>query len=698
MALPPARQMQNNIINQQTGCYTSRFKQHSIYIKGDTFNILITSPGIVRYLVSLLTILFCLTTHAAEISSFSNTAIESHLEIRYLSDERIDTNAGIETLNQHQITYEEEFSVLTRNYIYHPSFLKLDLGAGFTFVQDSFETGGINKSNNDGLYSLHGRASFLEKKPFPISFFYTRDNPASFPGLAERVQQTNTLYGVDFSLLEPVIPLKMSMFASHNERTGSSPNQLVDDTTDRFGLRASKNYSGNYSHQLSFDHTDEDSRSGSLSLPITPTSRTTDVVTYSSDWRFGQQKQISYFDRATLTKQDGLIIRDEFSFAPNLLWKHSDKLQSSYHYNYLDSSLNGIDTTNHIANTRLNYLYNEQIELDAGALLEDKQTTGVGNQSIGVNGQVIYKRPVTNGTLTLSAGLNYRQNDRNAAATQANVIGELVTLSGLTPMALANEFIITSSIVVQNMARSQTYVDGTDYRIIVIGTRTEIQRLSGSSIGDPEQVVVDYAYQTGGSAAFANLEQTYYAGLAIYQYYNLYLRYRIVDQDLTSGNPTLPLNSQNTLSLGARADYPVNRWLEVGANADLVKHEEDINSYDSQRYSTYGQFILPFSSNLRITASKTIVDNHNSVEDTDMSSLSIILRSRPRNRMTVTAEAHTEEDDGGTITRKRDTFKLTTRWQVYRLIMNAQIIFSDEQTGTAETERQHLLLTIRRDI
>jgi len=660
-------------------------------------------PGFMRYLASLCvsvlaTFCFCSITNAAEISSFQTTDIESSIELRYLSDERIDTNAGVETLNQHQTTYEEEFSVLTRNYVYHPSFLKLDLGAGYTFLQDSFETGGDSNKSNDGLYSLHARASFLEKKPYPLSFFYTRSNPASFPGLAERVQQTNTIYGFDFALLQPVIPLRMNMFASHNERAGSSPNQIINDSTDRFGIRASKVYTENYSHQLSFDHTEEDSSSGSLSLPITPTSRTTDMLTYNSDWRFGRQKQIEYSDRATLTKQDGPVTRDEVNFSPNLFWKHSDKLKSSYHYNYFDSSQNSIDTINHVANARLNYLYNEQTELDAGATLEDNQTTGLDYRSVGVDGRVAYNRPVPNGTLTLSAGLGYRQNDRSAAATQANVIGELITLSGLNPVTLANEFIIASSIVIQNTARSQTYIEGIDYRVIVVGSRTEIQRLSGSNIGDPEQVVVDYAYQTGGNATFTNLEQTYYAGLAIYQHYNLYLRYRIFDQNLTAGNPTLPLNSQNTLSFGARAEYPLNKWLEIGANADLAKHEEDISSYDSQRYSAYGQFILPYASNLRLSASQTIVDNYNSVEDIDLTSFSVILRSRPYHQMTVSAEAHTEEDNGGSILRKRDTFKLTAQWQVYRLIMSAQAVFSDELTGVAGTERKHFLVTIRRDI
>jgi len=635
---------------------------------------------------------------AAEITTFELTGVESFLEIRYLADERIDTSNGVETLNQYQTTSEQEFSVLTHSYVYHPSFLKLDLGAGFTFVQDSFRTGTGTNNTKDGLYSLHGRASFLEKKPFPISFFYTRDNPAFFPGLAERVQQNNTTYGFNFSLLKPIIPLKLDMFASSNKRKGSSPTQVVDDTTDRFGIRASKVFNDNLSSRIGYDYTDELSSSGNLSLPITPSSRKTNIFTYGTEWLFGAKKQLRYFDRATFTQQEGIITRDEINFAPNLLWKHSDKLRSSYHYNYLDSKQNSIATVNHTANAELNYDYNKNIDINTGAIIENNKTTGLNLRSTGVNGQISYKRPVTNGTLTLSAALAYKQNDREASATQANIIGEVITLTGLTPVALANEYIVSGSIVVQNLARSQIYVEGIDYRIIVVGVRTEIQRLSGSNIGDPQQVVIDYAYQTGGSAVYTNFEQNYRAGLTLYKHYNFYLGYRINDQTITSGSPTLPLNSQKVLSFGASANYPINKQIEVGADTDFVRHDENISPYDSQRFSAYSQFLLPYASNLRISASQINVDNHNSVEDINLSSYSMLFRSRPLDRMILSAEAHKEKDTGGTLLRERDTFKLSVQWHVYRLIMDAQAIYSAERTGAVETERTHFLLTLRREI
>lgn len=636
-------------------------------------------------------------TDAAEIAAFRTTNIDSQIELRYLSNERINSSAGVLASSEEQTNFEEEFSVQTQNYVFHPNFLKLDLGAGITFKQNSFETEFATNQDDNNSYNLNARAMFLEKKPYPVSFYYSRDNPTSFTGVAQLIEHENTRYGFDFALLEPLIPLKLTLFASHDEQSGGSPSQLTDESDDRFGIRASKEYSEYYSHRFNFDHVEEDSGSGSLALPITPTLLTTDLISYVSEWHPGENKNIRYYDRLSVTRHEGVVSSEEVRFVPKLTWRHSARAESFYFYDYLDMSQDNLNTTNRSASARFNYQYNEQTELQTEALVDDNSTTGVDIQSSGASGSVKYYRPIKNGKLTLGGGLDYSQSDRNATAAQANVIGETIILSGLTPVRLATEFIIPSSIVVQNLVRSQTYVDGIDYRMIVVGSRSEIHRLAGSNIGDPEQVVVDYAYQTGGSVSYSSLEWFYNIGLTLNQY-DLYLRYRLNDQNLSTGSPTLPLYSKNTLLAGAGTEFLLGDRVEVGANVDLVRQREETSPYDSERYSAFGQFIIGNSTTLRLDASQTIVDNLNSVEDTDLANFSMILRSRLHNRMIVSVEAYNEKDTGGTVIRERDDFKLTAQWRIYRLTMNAHAIFGNDRTGTIETERARFMLTLRRDI
>lgn len=635
--------------------------------------------------------------NAVEFAAFRTTDVESAIELRYRQHESINSNAGIVSSSSEQTTYEEEFSVLTHNYIIHPNFVKLDMGAGFTLTQNEYETITGTNQDKDDLYSLTLRAGFLGKKPYPSSIYYLRENPATFSGLEDPLQQTNTRYGFDLALRDPVVPFSMKIYSSYIDNSGSSLQRLVNDTTDTYGFQAWKVYSENYSHRLNFEHNDKFSASGSLALPIAPTLEITDLLNYSSEGFFGEQQQIRYQDHINFTRRQGVVTGDELRFTPYLSWKHSDEVRSTYKYEYLDSSQNSLNTRNQGFIGDLYYQYNKEVKFELEALVEDYQTTVVENKSVGTNARVAYQRPITNGTFNLVTGLDYRENQRNASTTQDNIVGETITLSGLTPVALSREFIISGSIVIQNLARSQTFIENLDYRVIEIGSRSEIQRLGGSSIADPEQVVVDYSYQTGGSVDYSSQTWFYDAGVSFDQF-NLYLRHRLNEQKLGSGAPTLPLYSKNTLEYGGAVEYPLSNRVELGAKADMVRERDSNSPHDAQLYDVYSQVILGDSSTLRLSVNKVIIDNLNSIEDSDVTRFSMIYRSRLRNRMLMSAEAYSDKDAGGTVFRKNEDLKFTMQWRVYALTLNAQAVFGREQSGTVENENTRFLLTVRRDI
>lgn len=643
---------------------------------------------------------FGLGVQAAEIAPFRTTRIDSAIELRYLSDDQVDINNGIRTSDSQQLDYQEEFSIKTQNYVYHPNLLQLDLGAGLTFNQYHYESGNLTNDKDDDTYSFNARARFLDKKPYPLELIYRRDNPSIFTGLNEPLQQQNTLYSLNLSLLEPLIPLKLEFVAAHSEEKGDSPTALLNDSTDSYGLRATKIYSPNYSQRLTFDHEEEFRGSGSLALPITPTTRSTGLLTYSSDWNPDGRNQIRYHDIATVSNQEGIVTSEEVRFEPVLTWQHSEQAKSKYSYNYFDRTQESIETTNQIANIEFSYKFNEQVSLDSEAIVIDSSITGIDTRSLGITERVDYFQPLTNGTLELSAGLDYRETEREAATDLATVIGEIVTLSPtFTAVPLAQEFIVPASIVVQNPARTQTYVEGIDYRIIVIGSRSEIQQLVGGSLDplpSPPEVVVDYTYQTGGNASYSSRAWFYDAKVSFEQF-DLYLRHRINDQELSEGNPSLPLLSKNILEMGASTDYQLNERANVGANINLIRSRDDNSPYDSKRLNTFLRYIFT-SSTLYLSADKISVDNIDSVEDSDLTRFSLIVRSRLPNRMIVSAEAYSENDTGGSLFRSSDNFKLSAQWRLYQLTMNAQAIFSQDQTGTAENEQTRIMLTLRRDI
>ncbi len=75
----------------------------------------------------------------------------------------------------------------------------------------------------------------------------------------------------------------------------------------------------------------------------------------------------------------------------------------------------------------------------------------------------------------------------------------------------------------------------------------------------PIEVVVDYSYESGGTAEFTSFRQLYRIDLTRGKHLRLFAKYRSIDRKLESGNPTIPLNSQDTKTVGLKCGLPLEK-------------------------------------------------------------------------------------------------------------------------------------------
>ncbi|MDH3282205.1 MAG: hypothetical protein OEQ18_13900, partial [Gammaproteobacteria bacterium] len=382
----------------------------------------------------------------------------------------------------------------------------------------------------------------------------------------------------------------------------------------------------------------------------------------------------------------------------DLRWTHSPKLESFYRYTLQDTDQELDEATSQTGVAGLTFWPSEALSGSADVHAEDQDTSQFDRQRYGTRGSANYRIPVEWGTLQLGAGMSYDLEDQEALARQANVFGERIVLSAITLVPLANESVVAASVAVSNLTRTQIFVEGFDYELVVIGARTEIRRLAAGNIVDGQTLLVDYAFEVGGTFSFASFNQNYQANLSLFRYYNLYVRYRDLDQDLRSGVPTVSLNSLENLTYGARADVPAWADWTVGGEIEIEDQEEDIAPFERRSYSGYVQLPLPFFlSRLRLTARRITVDNENSPEDVDLKRYAALLQSRPWYRATLSAEVASEKDTGGTVERRRDTFQLAAEWRIRRLLLALKARTVDERQDNFENERSEIRATIRRD-
>jgi hypothetical protein len=606
----------------------------------------------------------------ADITPFQLTGVEGNLSARYNLDDYEQTSTGEGKTYQTRPTFEEEIFVLTHSYAYHPSFLNMDLGGGLLFVQQDFDSDQGKNNNHESLYNLTAHLNFLEEKPYPVKLFYDRSNPSVTTSLAGRFLVENTRYGMNAALLESVSPVSLNVEAFRFESDGSGFGTTIDQTTDQAAIRASRAYGDGQSLRASYLWTEADSQSGSPGLPIQQTVTTTKTTDATALNVFGADNQLRLTNQTLDPQQDPSSEIDDLRYSYDMRWAHTSKTQSFYQYRLSKSDRSEVNTTNR--NARIGASREQEQgwrgNIDIHGEKEDQDTTNFDRKVYGSQGAIAYQKDIRNGSMQFGSTMRFDQTDQSTGGTSiVQVFDESVTLVGTTPVALQNDFVVVSTIVVTNQPNTQTFIEGLDYDVRVIGSVTEIQRLIGGNIIDGQTVLVDYDYRSAGDVKFNSFNQNYFSNFKLFRFHDFFARYRRLDQSVKSGQPTTPLNDIENILLGARVEYPLlNGWL-VGGEANYEDQDEDISPFTRKLFKTHVEAMLPLATRLRVTGRREFVDNQNSPEDVDISQVIGRLSSRPWLRTVVSAEGDYEKDTGGTQNRRRRALTLGLVWRYRKL-------------------------------
>jgi hypothetical protein len=648
---------------------------------------------------------------AEEIAPFRFTGLDGYATINYLSDTE-QQGVGGGTSKNAITTMQEEVFINTHSYFYHPNFLKMDLGGGPLLVQDRVEAGGLVNRESSELYNLAGRLSFLEQKSTPFALYYEHLNPTVSTSLTQSFIQTNTKTGATFSVREPLSPVLVTAEAFHQRSEGRSTALIVNDDIEQASLRLSSNFGADKYGQFYFQSNRLLTASGNPDLAITPTQVDSQTASFDGRFLFGAQQQLAYTqvistNSLSYTRPDYLLEHQDFRFSPDLRWQHSDSLSSFYNYNFYKSTENTVETTsqtveatNQSARVGISYSDTDRLSVATDIHATDDRITGREMRSYGLGAQANYSRPWENAVLRLSAGIVYDQNDRNAGVA---LIGFQSTTAIKLPLGvsvvLVHDYIDINTIVVRSVNGTVYCADTSpctpaDYHISVIGTKTYLVRLTTNMTDD---LLVDYSYQTGGSARYAYLNQNYQVSLTLYRNYTAYIRYLDAGYSLVSGAPTLPFNSLRNTLFGLRVDQPLLTGMTVGGEVLFEQQEEEVSPYRRRSYDAYLQLPVLARISPRLSVRRLFVEYSNSPEDVDLTGWTLQLSTNPWTYTSLTAEASYEKDTGGSLQRLLQRNSLGIEWRLRQLSVRGEAQYTHEQLGTFDRNRSLIRLSARRD-
>jgi len=519
-------------------------------------------------------------------------------------------------------------------------------------------------------------------------------------GLEGSFTQETERYGVDFQLRE-VLPVSLSINAFRDSSFGESLDRIVDLTSDRVSVKSRKVLSTGDRIALDYEITSRKSRNGDPRRTIQETLRQSQRVTLTSTWRLGSRDQFHINETASFNRRDNPDVTD-ISFAPGFRWVHSSTLQSRYRYSFNQSERpeSMVKNRTESASASLHYAPTPGLNgLVRANVDQSAEEDRLSQDAHGLSTRGNYERATRFGQLNLSLGLGYDRKDRESQVNEFSVMEEAVVLDGTAPISLSRDFIIVDTVVVRNETGTQTLIEGVDYRLIEVGSRTQIERLIGGSILDGETVLVDYEAQTGGTFEYSQINQTVSANFKFAKYHSIFLRYRSNKQILESGFSTLPFNSVKAVEVGLREQLPLRWWgLQLYAEAKYLHQDEDINPFNQTSIIASLQAPLPFRLKLYVSASRNILDNLKSAEDADMTVFNANLSWQAGRNLAVRAEGYYDEDTGGTMIRRRSKAKLGAQWRHRRISVKMDARYEEQQQGDVRSDHYEIWLLIRREL
>lgn len=651
-----------------------------------------------------------MNSHAQEVAPYRLTGVDGHVSMRYVRDEyrtgEVTPSSGSAGSYQAFSDLRTEVFLMTHGYVYHPNFLMLDLGGGPVLERSSSVSDGVGTQAQDEFYNFATRGTFFREKPYRGSVFYEHLNPTLNVAPGQVLTQENTRYGFDFSLLSPLTPAPLYVDATRSHTQGRSADRIIDDRIDRLNLRSSWSWGPPGYSEVQYLSTQQESFSGSPDLPVQGSTFDESRFTLDSRFKFGDRRQYDVINLVALDsqqytlEQSSIPDRTAAQFLLNLIGRHSAQVNSFGSYNY-NSSEQGLQTyTLQSGNVGMNYWPTETLALTAGMRADDNRTTEFSSRSQGGDGSVTVRRPLARGIAQLNYGVRYLQFDQQAAAPQTNVIGDRVTLTGTTPVALARPSVVAGSVVVSNDTRTQTFVDGLDYTLTVVGLETRLQRLVGGSIVDGQAVLVDYSYDVGGTYAYNQIDQTLGGSWTLGQYAHLYFRYLDAAPRLTSGQPSSPLNSIQSTVYGARAEAPLGRFSEIalGGDYEYEDRRETISPYRREAYDFYVRTEDPIfgTGNMQLLMRHARVDYDFSAQDVNLVGYDFSLATRHPVGIDLSVNAGYEIDDGAPTIRRRTTAAAKAQWRYRRVVLAVEFLYTRDVQGEFERTRTLGQVLLRR--
>jgi hypothetical protein len=483
-----------------------------------------------------------------------------HGSVEIEADQKIDENTSSGSTTKNTTTEMRELLRLeTSGDVFHPNLLLFDAMVAFGLRQNRFDFDGETDSGTGDLneYSFHGR--LLEKKPYPISFYFDRFEdliPRQFSSSLISVRENQ---GISLALRDENWPMSFSYTESHTDQQGQSNQDedlyILDD--NRFRYTLDHNFSELSRMQFEFDHREVSQERFSNFIDWTEERYNLRHMHF-----FDEQYRHQLNSNLFILDQTGDFQLEQTIWTEQLLLRHTRDFETFYNFVYSESEQSGSQNDQ----TRFeggfaHHLY-KSLDTTGRLYVSEENTDDIQIDRTGGNLSFAYRKNNRWGQLSSSYSVGYDDLDQTGGSSLASVVDErhLFTVAGTLRIELDQLNIDPTSIIVWDSTRTKFYLD---YNVIQTNGITEIQVIPGGDIfNDGDQVLsFDYDYLTEPERQQDTVTQVFTIRQMFTNGLSIYYEHGRRKESIDSTEPVTP-DEYSTNTYGT--DY-TNRGLRLAA-------------------------------------------------------------------------------------------------------------------------------------
>ena len=596
--------------------------------------------------------------------------------------------------------WREELFFRTQSYVYHPAMLDMQIDGGLSHFTDAYKTNEGSNRESELLFDYDALFNFLARKTYPFSIYARRTHPEMVTNLLGRYLARSDEYGARGRVLPQGGRLSLRWDLGHLNTKGSGFGSTVDEEVDRAEVTTMFNYLGGQNLGFDVRWYERLSRSGSAGLPIQESLTESVSGGVTAENRFGTQKPLNLRQSVLLLRQttttDIVTDIDRLRYNGNLRWRGLERHSPYLRYNFQDEERTSSWTRFQDAELGTIFRASDRLEVSGRADFYGNETPELSRDRSGISANAGYSIPLAFGTLRLTGSLGVNRTNQESDSDTAQVFDERHVLTGTVPVPLNNSFVVEETVIVTNVAQTQTFVVDLDYRLVTVGSTTTIERIISGNIFDGQEVLVNYEFQTGGTAEYRDTRQGIGLSLGLIKYLNVYANWSNVDNSVKSGNPTVPLNDVSNLQAGIYVDVPFSTTWSVGGQVRYTNRDETISPAVGMFYDAYLSTQGYRGVTARLGITKQIVDNEFSTEDVDLLRYFVTLSTRLPGAALLSYTYSNAKNTGGSLTNRDEQQRLQIDWRYRLVVFTLRAYLIDSEQGTSGRTSTRVVAEIRR--